>query len=74
MESDQNAEVLFHNTDQEFQFVDVENEIDESPSELRIMITFTQNNIHSIPHRTGTVPQEEYRNSSQQWPNGIVHD
>ncbi|XP_058816280.1 thioester-containing protein 1 allele R1-like, partial [Topomyia yanbarensis] len=31
MESDQNAEVTFHNTEQEFEFADVENEIHDSP-------------------------------------------
>ncbi|XP_055641122.1 thioester-containing protein 1 allele R1-like isoform X6 [Toxorhynchites rutilus septentrionalis] len=30
MESDQNAEVTFHNNEQEFQFADVENEVDET--------------------------------------------
>ncbi|XP_055540110.1 thioester-containing protein 1 allele R1-like isoform X6 [Wyeomyia smithii] len=31
MESDQSAEVTFHNTEQEFEFTDIENEIHENP-------------------------------------------
>ncbi|XP_062547432.1 thioester-containing protein 1 allele R1-like isoform X12 [Armigeres subalbatus] len=52
MDSDQTAEVTFHNTEQEFEFADVENEVHENAN----LELFRKKSVH-VPSNTGkTIP------------------
>jgi Alpha-2-macroglobulin family len=73
-DKDTNAEVTLHNTDQEFEFTEISNEIEENKSEFFGLSLKYLTDFGIFFRRNRAIPQKDAHRKGQQWGDHFVHD